>query len=185
MDNKLWNELKNTVLYDGHFKLTSGNHSDKYFNKDLLWLYPRLREKLISELRDLLLNKYAYNELDFIMTAPATAGSLWACAVARMFGKPFIYCEKNDKGEMIFRRGFEDYIKDNRFIIIEDVITTGKSLKSTMHSIFKNGGHVEAYFCIWDRRGDNPHSVIEEKAHDYDPSNCPFCEQRIPLTSFK
>lgn len=183
---ELWNELKNTVIYKGHFKLTSGNHSDLYFNKDLLWIYTRLREKIIVELRNLLLERYP-NILKnhVIFTGPATAGSLWACSVSRAFGFPFIYCEKDENEEMVFRRGFENYIKERPFIIIEDVITTEKSLRTTINAIHRHGGHVINYFCIWDRRGGNCNSIFKEKAYDYNPDNCLLCEQKIPLTSFK
>ena len=186
----LWKEFENRMIFNGHYLLTSGNHSDIYFNKYLIWVHPDLRERTIRSLRNLIVSRYVdlpnYNNV--VVTGPATAGSLWANAVARMFGLPFIYCEKdtqNGHDIMIFRRGFEKYVKDSLVLIIEDIMTTGKSLRLTWEAVYRNHGAVMNYFCIWNRKGKDPNSVFKKEAENWDPKDCELCKKKVPLYSFK
>ncbi len=181
----MYKDLKDKVIFEGHYLLTSGNHSNIYFNKDIILTDPDLRAKLVHLLTSKVSTLLPYREgINLVITGPATAGSMWADLIADRLHCSFVYCEKiNDK--MIFRRGFDKYLNDKDVFVIEDIVTTMGSLNKTIKAIEKVGGNFIGYCCIWDRSGNNPFSIIQETVEHWGPENCPLCKQNIPLTSFK
>lgn len=184
-------ELKKyKVLLKGHWKLTSGNHSDSYIFKDKILAVPHIRDLIIdiwcSDLRDL---KY---EHDYdIITGPAIGGISWASMVAHRMCKPFVYPEKDDYGKMKFRRGFEDMIKGKKLLIVEDIITTAKSINLTNDAIEECGAETYGIMSIWDggewtlKNKDWFYSyVIKEKLNVWSPNNCPLCNSTNTKKSF-
>lgn len=179
--------MDNGIIKCGHFKLTSGKHSEYYINKDAIYCSPHLFRKITDQLRRLLTSKLDIDaEWEGVITGLAIAGAILAAPIANQLSVKFVYPEKIDS-DMVFRRGYNRVITGKDVIIIEDIITTGKSVGSILKEIDKCGGNPIAIFSIWDRSGgkellDVPlYSLISEPIEAYDPNNCILCKKGIPL----
>lgn len=168
----------NGVILRGHFKLTSGNHSDTYIQKDLIHHFP--------ETYSLVQNALAHLSGDFrfdVVTGPAIAGAVIARDVASLRRIPFVYPEKIDD-KMVFRRGHDKFINGKRLLIVEDIITTGKSVQQTADAIYQCGGIVSGVVAIWNRSGWNQiltNSIVNQPVEHFSPEDCPQCKNGIPL----
>ena len=120
---KSLNILKKTnALLEGHFVLSSGLHSSKYVQCARLLSYPHIADKICLALSRKIKNNF--KKIDLIL-APAMGGVIIGYEIGRLLKKETIFCERV-KGKFKLRRGF-NIIKDSKVLIIEDVITTGKS----------------------------------------------------------
>lgn len=179
MTNKVLNLLEQAegVLH-GHFCLTSGLHSDIYFQCAKLYQYP----EITSELGKLLAEKLADVEFDTIV-APAIGAVIIGYETAKNAKKRNLFVERKD-GEMQLRRGYT-LKKGERVVIIEDVITTARTIKETMEAIKEFEPEVVAVGCIVDRtKGKtdyNIKSLLQIDPVVYEPSDCPLCKEGIEL----
>ena len=179
MTNEVLNLLEQAegVLH-GHFCLTSGLHSDIYFQCAKLYQYP----EITSELGRLLAEKLSDIEFDTIV-APAIGAVIIGYETAKNAKKRNLFVERKD-GEMQLRRGYT-LKKGERVVIIEDVITTARTIKETMEAIKEFEPEVVAVGCIVDRtKGKtdyNLKSLLQIDAVVYDPSDCPLCKEGIEL----
>lgn len=164
------------ALREGHFLLSSGLHSSAYVQCALLLEDPsrarRVGEALAAELADL--------NPDSIL-APALGGLIVGHEVASALDLPFRFTERKD-GAMTLRRGF--VLKPGeRVLIVEDVVTTGRSTRETMDVIRTHGGEVVGVGSILNRSGedDGPFGDVPYRALAalnlpvYDPEQCPLC----------
>ena len=120
---KSLNILKKTnALLEGHFILSSGLHSSKYIQCAKLLSYPHLADKICKSLANQIKKKY--KKIDLILS-PAIGGIVIGYEIGKLLKKETIFCERV-KGKFTLRRGFS-INKGARVLIIEDVITTGKS----------------------------------------------------------
>ena len=179
MTNKVLNLLEQAegVLH-GHFCLTSGLHSDIYFQCAKLYQYP----EITSELGRLLAEKLSDIEFDTIV-APAIGAVIIGYETAKNAKKRNLFVERKD-GEMQLRRGYT-LKKGERVVIIEDVITTARTIKETMEAIKEFEPEVVAVGCIVDRtKGKtdyNIKSLLQIDPVVYEPSDCPLCKEGIEL----
>ena len=149
-DNETKNLLKETeALMEGHFILSSGLRSDKYVQCAKLLMYPQRAEKVCKSLADKIKNSKIVFD---IVISPAIGGILAGYEVARHLAVPTFFTERVD-GKFTFRRGFE-LDKYKNVLIVEDVITTGKSSLECAATIQEFGGVIAGYACIIDRSGD-------------------------------
>ena len=139
------------AILKGHFILSSGLHSDTYMQCARVLMEPKRAEKLCKSLADKLEERLGKNFAD-IVVAPAMGGVVVGHELARQLNLPSIFCERVN-GVFEFRRGFE-LTKDLRVLVVEDVITTGKSSLETYDLIKKCGGKIIAESCLIDRSGD-------------------------------
>ena len=144
---KSLNILKKTnALLEGHFIFSSGLHSTKYIQCAKLLSYPNLAEKICKSLANQIKKKY--KKIDLIL-APAMGGIIIGYEIGRLLKKETIFCERV-KGKFTLRRGF--YIKKGtRVLIIEDVITTGKSSLECVKLIKKANAKLLGFASIIDR----------------------------------
>ncbi len=144
---KSLNILKKTnALLEGHFILSSGLHSSKYIQCAKLLSFPNLAEKICKSLANQIKKKY--KKIDLIL-APAMGGIIIGYEIGRLLKKETIFCERV-KGKFKLRRGF--YIKKGaRVLIIEDVITTGKSSLECVKLIKKANAKLIGFASIIDR----------------------------------
>lgn len=169
------------ALQNGHFLLTSGLHSPQYFQCALVLQYPHYLEKFCSDIRE-----YFFEEEDIqLIIAPAIGGITVAQELARQLGIRFIFAER-EEGKMTLRRGF--HIEPHeKILIVEDVITTGGSVREIIEIVEKAKGFAVGVGAIVDR-SDNQvdfgmplFATVQVKAVTYQADKCPLCSQKIPL----
>ena len=144
---KSLNILKKTnALLEGHFILSSGLHSSKYIQCAKLLSFPNLAEKICKSLANQIKKKY--KKIDLIL-APAMGGIIIGYEIGRLLKKETIFCERV-KGKFKLRRGF-NINKGAKVLIIEDVITTGKSSLECVKLIKKANAKLLGFASIIDR----------------------------------
>ena len=144
---KSLNILKRTdALLEGHFVLSSGLHSTKYIQCAKLLSYPTLADKICRSLANKIKRKY--KKIDLIL-APAMGGVIIGHEIGKLLKKETIFCERVN-GKFKLRRGF-DIKKGARVLIIEDVITTGKSSLECVSLIKKANAKLLGFASIIDR----------------------------------
>ena len=144
---KSLNILKKTdALLEGHFVLSSGLHSSKYVQCAKLLSYPYLADKICISLAKKIKKKF--KNIDLIL-APAMGGIIIGYEIGRLLKKETIFCERVD-GKFTLRRGFK-IKKGTKILIIEDVITTGKSSLECAKLIKKANAKLLGFAAIIDR----------------------------------
>ncbi len=184
-DQEILDILKDCkAILHGHFQLTSGQHSDTYIQCARVLEQPSTTMKLAKEAIDRLDDKVK-NAID-VVASPAVGGMLFGFAVAAMLDKPFIFSERVD-GKMTFRRSFE--VKDGqKVLVVEDVVTTGGSVKEVCDLVEKASGEVVAVVSIIDRKADKKfaqdfYPLLELPTKSWDPSDCDLCKNGENLHS--
>ena len=144
---KSLNILKKTnALLDGHFVLSSGLHSSRYIQCAKLLSYPHLAKNICVSLSKKI--KRNYKNIDLILS-PAMGGIIIGYEIGKLLKKETIFCERV-KGSFKLRRGF-NIKRKSRVLIVEDVITTGKSGLECVKLIKKAGAKLLGFSCIIDR----------------------------------
>ncbi|HJN84587.1 MAG TPA: orotate phosphoribosyltransferase [Candidatus Pelagibacter bacterium] len=144
---KSLNILKKTnALLDGHFVLSSGLHSPKYIQCAKLLSYPHLAKDICFSLSEKIKKKF--KKIDLILS-PAIGGIIIGYEIGRLLKKETIFCERLN-GKFNIRRGFK-IKKESKVLIIEDVITTGKSSLECVKLIKKSRAMIVGFACIIDR----------------------------------
>ncbi len=162
----------------GHFCLTSGLHSNIYFQCAKLYQYPDITEKLGK----LLAEKLSGIEFDTII-APAIGAMIIGYETAKQAKKRNLFVERKD-GIMQLRRGYS-LKKGEKVVIIEDVITTARTIKETIEAIKEFEPEVVAVGCIVDRTSGrseyNLKSLLQIDPVVYNPEECPLCKENVPI----
>ena len=139
--------LKRTnALLEGHFVLSSGLHSSKYIQCAKLLSFPHIANKICQSLSKKI--KKNFKKID-VLLAPAMGGIVIGYEIGRLLKKETIFCERV-KGKFTLRRGF-NIKKKSKVLIIEDVITTGKSSLECVKLIIKSKAKLLGFACIIDR----------------------------------
>ena len=166
---------KTNALLEGHFILSSGLHSSKYIQCAKLLSHPHLAEKICKSLANKI--KKNFKKIDLIL-APAMGGIIIGYEIGKILKKETIFCERVN-GKFTLRRGF--YIKKNsNVLIIEDVITTGKSSMECVKLIKKNNAKIIGFATIIDRSNKKT-LKIKEKIISHLKINVPtFKKSKLP-----
>ena len=165
------------ALLEGHFRLTSGLHSDRYLQCALVLQNPRQAEALGAALAARMFDLADQPDL---VIAPALGGILVAHEVARALGVRGLFAERQD-GILTLRRGFRIEPGEKAYVV-EDVVTTGGSTKETMEVVLKAGAVVLAAGSLIDRSGGRTDlgvprvalAVLDVPA--FSPEECPLCK---------
>lgn len=168
---------KEGVILKGHFLLTSGRHSDVYFEKFRLLENPGILTELIKGVCSNIDKKYDY------VAGPVTGGIIVAFEFARQLGCKALYLEKRDEKLGIFRG--TPLKKEHRVLIVDDVLTTGKSVDMSIEAL-KDKCIIEDIAVLIDRSQNrnfeyNLHSAMKMDAVSYDSKECPLCRQGLEL----
>ncbi len=171
------------ALLEGHFQLSSGRHSDRYFQCALILQDPVMASKLGEALGNLL---HEYLPVSAV-AAPAIGGILVAHEVARALRTRAVFTERIN-GKMTLRRGFALQPGD-RVVVVEDVITTGLSTRETIQAVKEWGAQVPAIGALIDRSGGTVgasfsapfRALAQVKVQSYSPADCPLCRNAIPV----
>ena len=136
------------AILKGHFILSSGLHSDTYLQCARVLMNGKRSEYLCKLLAEAVTKRMTENFAD-IVVSPAMGGVVVGYEVGKQLGLESIFCERVE-GKFTFRRGF-NIPKGARVLVVEDVITTGKSSLETFEAVGKAGGEVVAEACLVDR----------------------------------
>ena len=176
---------KTKALLEGHFILSSGLHSSKYVQCAKLLSFPNISNKFILSLSKKIKNKI--KKIDIILS-PAMGGIVIGYEIGRLLKKETIFCERVN-GKFKLRRGF--FIKKNsKVLIVEDVITTGKSSLECVNLIKKSKGKLLGFACLIDRSSKNTLKIKNKKiisqiklnVPTYKKNNLPAILKNIPIT---
>ncbi|MDP6646795.1 MAG: orotate phosphoribosyltransferase [Dehalococcoidales bacterium] len=197
-------EQAGTIL-KGHFRLTSGRHSPVYWEKFQVLQFPKYTEELCQ----MIANHFRYQNIQLV-AGPTTGGIILAFEVARQLGVRGIFAEKESgqgfgqkarPGGRVFRRGFNINPGD-RVLIVDDILTTGSSVREVITAITNRGGLVVGVGVMVDRSelqqgeidlrqrlskeaglsvGVPLFSCLRSLTPTYEPENCPLCAECIPL----
>tara|TARA_X000000368_G_C22749550_1_gene587713 strand:- start:139 stop:720 length:582 start_codon:yes stop_codon:yes gene_type:complete len=162
------------AIIDGHFILSSGLHSPQYVQCAQLMSKPDLAVKLCKSLSEKIKNEL--QDFDIILS-PAMGGIIVGYEIGKHMNKETIFCERI-KGEFKLRRDFS-LQKNQKVLIIEDVITTGKSSLECSKLVELSGASIIGYACIIDR--SNGKSLIKSKIVSQIELNIPtYSEENLP-----
>lgn len=171
---------KSNALLKGHFLLSSGLHSDVYFEKFQVLQYPGHVETLCQ----MLAKRFKDDKIDLVV-GPTTGGIIISYEVGKRLGTRAIFAE-TEHGKRVFKRGFK-LAQGERTLVVDDVMTTGGSLKEVADSVEKHKGEIVGIGVILDRSGGKTgfdcrfEALASVTAKTFDPSDCPLCKQNLPL----
>jgi orotate phosphoribosyltransferase len=170
------------ALLKGHFLLASGLHSPVYWEKALVLQYPKYTEKLCSMISD----RYRKASVQ-VVAGPTVPGIILAYETARQLGVRGIFAEKDEAaGTREFRRGFQIKPGEN-VLIVDDILTTGGSVREVMAAVAKLGGNIVGIGVLVDRStqpidfGVPLYSCHHAEVAAYAAQDCPLCAAGIPL----
>ncbi|NPV83603.1 MAG: orotate phosphoribosyltransferase [Candidatus Aminicenantes bacterium] len=171
------------ALLKGHFKLTSGKHSDVYFEKIKLIERPAVLEKIINLLVEEI--RKDNPEFDYVVS-PAYGGIAIGFLTALKLNKLFAFSQRVEE-KMTVRSGFAG-LPGQRAIIVEDILTTGGSVQEVLECLKSLQVTVNGIYCLVDRsagqvliEGKPVRSLLALKVSAYEPEACPLCQQGLPL----
>ena len=173
------------AMLEGHFVLSSGLHSDRYFQCALILERPDKAEMLAVEMARRL--RAAGHARFDVVIGPALGAVTWAYEVARALGARAQFTERKDDA-MQLRRGFQVKPGD-AVLVVEDVFTTGGSAREVIDVLATYGVTPRAVGCIVNRSGKNPFdadglplfALAEVKAQAWAGDDCPLCKARVPI----
>ena len=180
------------ILENGHFVGTSGLHFDTYVNKD--FLYPHTKET--SNVCKLIADKYKDKSIE-VVVGPALGGiilSQWVAShLSEIYGREVlaVYTEKSQSDGQIFTRGYDQYVKNKKVLVVEDIITTGGSILKTISAVKEAGGDIVAACALVNKNKDldkNIFGVPFDALTDlfvttYEAENCPLCKSEVPINT--
>jgi orotate phosphoribosyltransferase len=180
-ENKILEIFEKTgALFHGHFLLTSGRHSDVYFQCAKVLQYPEYIEDLCSIIAD----EFCDQKIDTVIS-PAIGGLVVGQEVARQLNKRFIFAEREDN-KLTLRRGFS-LNEGEKVLVCEDVVTTGGSVFEVIDIVRNNNAELAGVGFIVDRSngkvdfGSKQLSTIKLDVNSYLPEDCPLCNKGTEL----
>jgi len=170
------------AIQKGHFKLTSGVHSDTYIQCAQIMQYPGFMHNLCSELG----KKFRRDDIDIII-GPAIGGIIMAHVMARVLG-PWVRAifTERENGKMTLRRSFE-IRKGEKVLVVEDVTTTGSSVSEVINIVNLRKGKVVGVGVLIDRSGGivdfgvKTEKLLTVELKTYLPEKCPLCKRGLPI----
>lgn len=187
-------ERYGAVIRDSHIVYTSGRHGSTYINKDAI--YPHIRA--VSRLCALLADPFTDRRIE-VVAAPAIGGVILSQGVARHlsdisrnFDILAVYAEKDEAGDFAFRRGYDRLVAGRRVLVIEDILTTGGSLKAVIAAVAGAGGKIVGVGALVNRGGTTAEAVgssaglfvlasIDQES--WDETECPLCRDGVSVNT--
>lgn len=168
------------VLLEGHFLLTSGRHSNRYLQCANIFRHTKFSQPLCRTLAE----HFRDDRVELVI-GPAMGAVQMAYEVSRQLGCENFFAERED-GKMTLRRGFE--IKaGSRVLVVEDVVTTGGSVREVLELVRRAGGIVAGVGVVVDRTGGAAdfgapfRPVISMQVESWEAEECPLCKEGVPI----
>ena len=169
------------AMLEGHFQLASGRHADLYIEKFRILQWPDVTGELCAEMAE----RFAHAGAN-VVAGPTTGGVILAFEVARRMGLTAIIAERKDEGPgREFRRGFQ-LGPDDRVLVVDDVLTTGGSVRDTVEAVRARGAEVVGV-GVMVNRGASPDfgaplfACLNVEVASWDPDACDLCREGVPL----
>ena len=168
------------ALLEGHFRLTSGRHSDRYIQCARVLMEPKYTSALCGHLAEAFKN----DSVD-VVVGPAMGGIVISYEMARQLGVPSLFTERVD-GKMTLRRNFT-IEPGQKVLVVEDVVTTGGSVKEVIDIVKENGGEVVGVALLVDRSngkvdlGARVEACLSMDVKSYEAEDCPLCKAGLPI----
>lgn len=165
----------------GHFLLTSGLHSDVYFEKFMLLQYPDILGELCQRLAEI----YRDRQVKTVL-GPTLGGAIIAYELARQLDCRAVYAEQEDH-KRVLRRGFV-LEPGERVLLCDDILTTGRSVREVIAVAEQHKAKVVGIAMLLDRSngqatfGHPLDALATVQANAFDPASCPMCKAAIPIT---
>lgn len=180
------------IITDSHLVYTSGKHGSVYINKDAV--YPHTAD--ISEICKMMASKFKNSDVQ-VVAGPSLGGiilSQWvAHHLSQMKGKEIlgVYTEKTPEKNQIFTRGYDKHVKGKKVLVVEDITTTGGSVRKVVDSVKAAGGQVLGVCVMVNRNAEINDGVVGAPFHPlafmaasaYDEAECPLCKQNVPINT--
>lgn len=177
-DNWLVLFQKAQAIQKGHFLLSSGLHSDTYFQMARVFQNPGYGEKCSLALAKC----FAGEQIDTVI-GPALGGVLLSYELAKALKAKSLFSER-EADKMVLRRGFQ-INPGEKILVCEDVITTGGSVQEVIKLVENSGGNIKGVACLVERGkvdfGYPLKSLVKISAAVYQPADCPLCQGKITL----
>lgn len=175
------------IITNDHFVYTSGRHGDVYINKDALYIEPEIPYR-VSQMMEV-----KSPDVDTVVGI-ATGGIILAQHTARWLNhRPnvnakAVFAEK-EEDRLIFKRGFQEFIKGKKVLLVEDILNTGKSAKKAVQLIRKTGGDIKKVVAICNRGGvtakdievDQLEFLVSVDLASWDEKECRLCAEQVPI----
>ncbi|MBI2626539.1 MAG: orotate phosphoribosyltransferase [Candidatus Nealsonbacteria bacterium] len=181
------------AILAGHFILTSGRHSDRYLEKALVYTDPERVSNLCfdlgSKVRGIRIEAVVGPAVGGVGLSLMTAYHIASLANYKVLS---LFTEKNKEGKQTLKRGYQKLIAGKKVLIVDDILTTGGSVKEVADEVARAGGKVVAVAVLCNRGG-----IISEKLgypllhlwetniESWTPEFCPLCQKGIPITNLK
>lgn len=183
----------NAIVTNNHFVYTSGMHGSVYIRKDML--YPHTKET--SLVCQMIAKKFKDVDID-IVVGPSIGGiilSQWvAFHLSKLKKKEVlgVFTEKDEQSNQVFKRGYDEIVKGKNILVVEDLTTTGGSVRKVVNAVKNAGGNV-VEVCVMVNR--NPEKVTSEivgapltylgifRAEAFDREKCLLCKKKIPINT--
>jgi len=177
----------------GHFVFTSGMHGDTYINKDMIFVHPREASALCAGFAE----RFKDESIEAVI-APAVGGvilSQWtAYHLGEMTRKEVygLYADKDGEGGLVIRRGYDKMIAGKRALAVEDLLTTGGSLRKVVEAARAAGAHIVGAAAIGNRGGvtkeavgnpDRFESLVNVHLEQWPEEECELCKSGIPVNT--
>lgn len=176
----------------GHFVYTSGRHGDKYINKDAAFISPRE----VSRLALAMAERMADTQPDAVV-GPAVGGALLAQWVAHHLAEicgrdvDAVYADKDGQGGFVVKRGYDKRIAGKKVLIVEDLVTTGGSIKKVVDAVQPTGAQIVGAIAICNRGGVTKEMVgaprfealVNVMLDSWDADTCELCKRGIPINT--
>jgi len=171
------------VVSNGHFVLSSGRHSNEYWEKFRLLEWPRVTERLCGQIA----SRHKQSRIEAVI-GPTTGGALLAQEVARQLNARCLLSELTSVGGRELRRGFVLHTSE-RVLVVDDVLTTGLSLRETLSALDRFQPEIVGIELLIDRSGGDAiaqfrmscHALLTVLAQTYSSEECPMCKEGIPI----
>ena len=179
------------IIEEGHFELHSGLHSDKYINKDALYARQGV---LWAFSLDIVMNYLSPDVID-VVVGPESGGAKFASMIEMIMDGladktiPCAYAEQSGDGGYIFKRKQGAMLSGKRVLIVDDVLTTGDTLRKVVELVKSYGGIPHSIYVIWDRSELHPDINVPIDAFQkealplWEPNDCPLCKRGEPLNT--
>jgi len=166
------------VLMEGHFILNSGLHSKYYFEKFRILENPEATGKLCS----MIVERFKDRNIEWVI-GPTTGGIIIAFETARQLHCNAGFAEERE-GKRVVARGFN--IRGKNVLIVDDVLTTGKSLNETIEAVKEKNAKIIGIVVLIDRSVNimpfEYVSLYKKEVQNFKPEECPLCKEKIPFT---